>query len=78
MNRREALPHEVYLQGLANQKLIDDFLLISNEPNLAWFTYRKRAQFLAEYADDFLAVLNPDEPLFGSVLLAQGLYQKAQ
>ena len=73
LNRREALPQEVYLQCLANGKMIDDFPLIPNEPNLAWFTYRKRAQFLAEYADDFLAVLTPDEPLFDSVLLAQAL-----
>ena len=73
MNRREAMPHEDYLQGLANRKLIDDFPLVPNEPNLVWFTYRQRAQFLAEYADDFLAVLTPDEPLFGSVLLSQAL-----
>ena len=51
--------------------IVRDIRLLPSEPNLAWFTFRNRARFFAEYAADFRAALAPGDPILGTVDMAE-------
>ena len=60
--------HDAILYGV-----VDDVTLIQYEPNLEWLTYRRRAQLLTEFADDFRAALDDENPILASVNMAVDL-----
>ena len=64
----EPFVHDAILYGV-----VDDVKLIKDEPNLEWLTYRRRAQLLTEFADDFRAALDDGNPILASVNMAVDL-----
>ena len=70
------LAAESFVQGLIHAGIIEDIKLMPEEPNLDWFTYRTRAKFFVEYAEDFRAVLAPDDPILNNITLADTFMRK--
>ncbi len=68
---KDPLVSEGFVQDAIRHGVLEDVALIPDEPSLAWLTYRRRAQLLAEYAADFRAVLTPSEQPWTSIELAE-------
>ena len=68
---KTALLDEIFIKDIIHAGIIEDITLLPDEPNLSWFTYRNRAKFFAEYAEDFRAVLDSSDPILETVELAE-------
>lgn len=77
-NEIETFPliSEPFVYDAIRYGVVKDVALIEDEPNLSWLTYRRRAQLLVEFADDFFDVLDAENPILESIDMALDLMEE--